>query len=171
MALSLENSLSINAARSQGGAASAAAPFSSPSVSKVSTQVNANSGEQFDPVVVSSEDTVDISQALSKKEDSSLEEKNNELVTNESLNTRPLEANDQQQEEERIKEAAEEISEKLNESLSVRFRTDEETGESVYQFVEKETGDVVRQIPPKDLVEFNKRFDEAVSGLLLSEQA
>lgn len=76
------------------------------------------------------------------------------------------------------KEALEEAArEKLREEraeaekeLALRFGTDEETGTEFFQFVDKNSGDVVRQIPSENILEFMKRFN-SVSGLLFSEQA
>ncbi len=75
-----------------------------------------------------------------------------------------------QQEQERLSQVAEEVNEKLNQSLSLRFRKDEETGTEFFQLVESETGDVVRQIPPESILEFRKKF-ETVSGVLFSKEA
>lgn len=66
---------------------------------------------------------------------------------------------------------AEKLSEQFNDNLALRFERDEETGRQIFQLVDKETGDVVRQIPPQQILEFSKRFQEFVSGLLFSEQA
>jgi flagellar protein FlaG len=74
-------------------------------------------------------------------------------------------------EAERLEELQEELSETLNSSLSLRFKEDTETGIDFFQLVESESGDVVRQIPSEDVIEFIKKFQNSVSGLFLSEQA
>ena len=74
-------------------------------------------------------------------------------------------------EEERIEELKNNISEELNQNLKLRFSTDEETGADVFQLIEEDTGDVVRQIPSQEILEFMQKFQNSVSGLLVSEQA
>lgn len=75
------------------------------------------------------------------------------------------------EEKKRLEEISEEAQAKLlNENISLRFKRDEETGEDLFQFVDKGSGDIVRQIPAEDALEFLKKF-ETVSGLLFSEQA
>ena len=76
-----------------------------------------------------------------------------------------------EQEQERLDQIARAVDERLNDNLSLRFRQDEETGEEIFQLVEQETGDVVRQIPAEEVLEFMKKFEESVSGLFISEQA
>lgn len=56
------------------------------------------------------------------------------------------------------------------EQLRLRFSRDEETGKDVFQLVEPDSGEVVRQIPPENILEFIKRFQTSVSGMLLSEK-
>jgi len=74
------------------------------------------------------------------------------------------------QERERLERLSEEINAKINERLTVRFRTDEETGIDLFQLVEQETGEVVRQVPSEELLAFLRKFQDT-SGLLFSEQA
>ncbi len=71
--------------------------------------------------------------------------------------------------EEELQAIAEALSEQV-EPLVVRLERDEETGMNLFQFVDKESGEIVRQIPPKDMVEFLKRF-QSISGVFFSEQA
>lgn len=70
-------------------------------------------------------------------------------------------------------EASEEDApdQQLTGALSLRFRQDEETGEDIFQLVERDTGDVVRQIPAEEALEFRRRFEESLSGLIISQQA
>ena len=74
------------------------------------------------------------------------------------------------QERERLARLSEEINAKINERLTVRFKTDEETGVDLFQLVEQETGEVVRQIPSEEILAFLRKFQDT-SGLLFSEQA
>jgi uncharacterized FlaG/YvyC family protein len=79
----------------------------------------------------------------------------------------PEENNLQQQVEDRLQEALEEAS---NESdLSVRFRRDEDTGSTLVQFIEPESGDVVRQFPPEDVLKFASRFQDLTGDLFAAE--
>ena len=52
----------------------------------------------------------------------------------------------------------------------LRFRVDETTGLTVVRVVEAETGDLIRQIPSRNVLEMHAAR-ERNSGLLLSEQA
>jgi len=51
----------------------------------------------------------------------------------------------------------------------VIFNVTLETGDLMIQVVNRETGDVVRQIPPEEVIEFARRFRE-VLGLLIDEK-
>jgi flagellar protein FlaG len=77
----------------------------------------------------------------------------------------------QEQEKDKLSQIANDVNERLNDSLSLRFRRDEETGEDIFQLVEQDTGDVVRQIPAEEVLEFMKKFEESLSGLIFSQQA
>lgn len=76
----------------------------------------------------------------------------------------------QQSEKERLEEVSREVNEKLNGNLALRFGEDEATGMDYFQLVEKDTGDVVRQIPSEEVLDFMERL-QASTGALLSEQA
>jgi flagellar protein FlaG len=51
----------------------------------------------------------------------------------------------------------------------VVFHVSVETGDLLIQVVDGETGDIVRQIPPDEVIAFMRRFRE-VLGLLLDEK-
>lgn len=72
-----------------------------------------------------------------------------------------------QQVETRIQEALEDASDEAD--LSVRFRRDEETGSTLVQFVEPDSGDVVRQFPPEDVLKFASRFQDLTGDLFATE--
>ncbi|OQW35772.1 MAG: hypothetical protein A4E19_16110 [Nitrospira sp. SG-bin1] len=64
---------------------------------------------------------------------------------------------------------------KVNEVLSLanpqlRIRVDNETERVVVKVVEQESGEVIRQIPPEELLELEK-YLSSPKGLLLKEQA
>lgn len=64
---------------------------------------------------------------------------------------------------------------KVNEVLSqadpqLKIRVDDETERVVVKVVEQESGEVIRQIPPEELLELEK-YLSSPKGLLLQEQA
>ena len=88
----------------------------------------------------------------------------------ESLRAALEDKKEREQEQERLARIADELSGKLNEHLSLRFTTDEDTGANLFQLVEQKSGEVVQQIPSEEVLEFMKKFRD-LSGLLFSEQA
>lgn len=79
-------------------------------------------------------------------------------------------AEKREEEKERLTRIADELSGKLNEHLRLRFSTDEDTGQDLFQLIEQKSGEVVQQIPSEEVLEFMKKFRD-FSGLLFSEQA
>lgn len=79
-------------------------------------------------------------------------------------------ANDKKTADEEAQKKLEEHKKQIEENLALRFGTDEETGTDFFQLVDTTSGDVVRQIPSENVLEFMKRF-KSVTGLLFSEQA
>jgi len=73
-------------------------------------------------------------------------------------------------EEKRLEKITDELNEKLNENLSLRFGKDEGSGENVVQLIEKKTGDVVRQFPPQAILDFREKFKD-FAGLLFNQDA
>ena len=55
----------------------------------------------------------------------------------------------------------------INLSVRLKFETDEETGERVIQLIDSETGEVVRQIPPEELLHVMKALRD-LKGMLFS---
>lgn len=53
--------------------------------------------------------------------------------------------------------------------LSLSFTVDQETGRSIISVIDIETGEVVRQIPPEEVLNFLKQYQEQ-NGLLLSRR-
>ena len=47
------------------------------------------------------------------------------------------------------------------EGLGLRFYLDRDAGVRVIQIIDLETGDIIRQIPPKEVVNFMRHFEEA----------
>jgi flagellar protein FlaG len=52
----------------------------------------------------------------------------------------------------------------------LRFKVDENTGQTVVRVVDQETGRLIRQIPNQNVLDLNA-FLQSISGLLLREQA
>ena len=52
----------------------------------------------------------------------------------------------------------------------LQFSVDEDSGETVVKVVDPETEEVIRQIPPKELLTLSQRLDEA-AGLLIKAEA
>jgi flagellar protein FlaG len=73
-------------------------------------------------------------------------------------------------ERERLEKIKTELNERLNENLSLKFGKDESTGRDFFQLIEKDTGDVVRQIPSQNIIDFMKKFKD-FSGLLFNQSA
>jgi flagellar protein FlaG len=50
------------------------------------------------------------------------------------------------------------------------FTIDEDTGETVISIIDSETGEVIKKIPPDEILSLKKRIGEMI-GLLLDEKA
>ncbi len=70
----------------------------------------------------------------------------------------------------RVKQAATKINEVLSlANPHLKIRVDNETEQVVVKVVEPESGEVIRQIPPEELLELEK-YLSSPKGLLLQEQ-
>lgn len=76
----------------------------------------------------------------------------------------------QKQAQERLTKLVEQANAKLSEDLALRFRTDEETGIDYFQIIEKQTGDIIRQYPPDEILNLVERLRE-MQGLIVSQEA
>lgn len=73
--------------------------------------------------------------------------------------------------------SAEELQQDINtvndqlksKNRSIRFSVDNESDDVVVKVVDKDTGDVVMQIPPEEVVKLRERLSE-MSGLLVEKQ-
>lgn len=174
----VESTQTLNrAAISDVGATSqtASLPSSSRSTPEISTEQAPKGEEGKSLSSVETEDLLTLSvnaeeAAQSNEREQGLAAAGDEAEGTEGLIASNLEASEAQ-EEERRQGLKEDIDETLNEKLSLRFRQDKDTGTDIFQLVEPETGDVVRQIPAEEVLEFIKKYQSSVSGLLLSEQA
>ena len=72
---------------------------------------------------------------------------------------------------EQFKQAVEQINKKLAESASsnLQFSIDDETGQTLVRVTDKQTGELIRQIPSEELVELAKALDR-MQGMLLRQQ-
>ena len=68
-----------------------------------------------------------------------------------------------------FKELEEGLNKQLSDDLELRFLTDEDTGLNYFQLIEKESGEVIRQYPPDEMIKLVQDLRE-VSSLLFSEQ-
>ena len=68
-----------------------------------------------------------------------------------------------------FKELEEGLNKQLSDDLELRFSTDEDTGMNYFQLIEKESGEVIRQYPPDEMIKLVQDLRE-VSSLLFSEQ-
>ena len=62
---------------------------------------------------------------------------------------------DNHQEQERIKQI-EQVLQQVNRSL--QFHTDDDSGKQIATIVDKETGDIIRQVPAQELLDLNKNL-------------
>ena len=62
---------------------------------------------------------------------------------------------DNHQEQERIKQI-EQVLQQVNRSL--RFHIDDDSGKQIATIVDKETGDIIRQVPAQELLDLNKNL-------------
>jgi len=55
-------------------------------------------------------------------------------------------------------------------SANVQFSYDAESGESLVRVVDRETGQVIRQIPSEDMIELKRALDR-IAGLMIDQKA
>jgi flagellar protein FlaG len=87
----------------------------------------------------------------------------------------PLFPEDTEQERELRESDVEEVAKFLNDSaklfdVSLKFRLEEDINRIVVSVVNKETEEVVRQIPPQEIIDLANRLSEMV-GVLFNETA
>lgn len=56
-------------------------------------------------------------------------------------------------------------------SYSLSFSMNDKTDQVVIKLVDKESGEVIRQIPPKEMLAIAESIEQAQKGLLLSQEA
>ncbi len=75
------------------------------------------------------------------------------------------------EEEEKLKTAAEKANEFVNAmNLGFQFSVDKDTRQVVCKVVNKQTGEVIRQIPSKEMLEIAKALD-ILQGLIIRKKA
>jgi flagellar protein FlaG len=75
---------------------------------------------------------------------------------------------------EQLKKAADNISqaaEKSDQNLQFEFSMDTDTNKSVVKVVDKQTGELIRQIPSEETIEIARSIDKFQRSLLLSQKA
>lgn len=73
---------------------------------------------------------------------------------------------------EQIKEAVEKLNtQALASSHTLKFSLDEKLGKAIISVVDRETNEVIRQIPPETALKISEAFDQVTSGQLLTELA
>lgn len=75
----------------------------------------------------------------------------------------------------RAEEVAQEVASGLNELVQdlhreLQFSVDHESGDTVIKVIDRETDEVVRQIPSEEVVRLRKRLEEA-SGVIFQDSA
>lgn len=70
-----------------------------------------------------------------------------------------------------LEQAVAKVSEDITaHDTNLKFEIDDSTDRVVVKVIEKDTGEVIRQFPPKEILELAKFFNNS-KGLLLREQA
>lgn len=70
-----------------------------------------------------------------------------------------------------VKETAEAVQSYLDDlNITLNFKVEEQTGEMIVSVKNRDTGDVIRQIPPEALVDLRKRLEE-LRGVLYDNEA
>jgi len=103
-------------------------------------------------------------EALNRKDQQEVQqnEQNNQNQKQESVENIPPKV---------LKTAVENLNKKLQMLNSqLKVETDEDTGIRVIKIIDKETDEVIRQIPPEVMLKIAKYLDE-VTGLLFNEKA
>ena len=75
------------------------------------------------------------------------------------------------EEEKKLKDAADKANEfvkSINQEL--QFSVDKDTGQTVVKVMDKQSGDVIRQIPSEEMLELAKAMD-TIQGLIIRKQA
>ena len=54
-------------------------------------------------------------------------------------------------------------------STKISFRVDQESGQSIILVTERETGKVIRQIPPEEVLSLQKKMDE-IAGIIFNRR-
>lgn len=62
-------------------------------------------------------------------------------------------------------------SQSLNKSHTLRFTVDEKLGKAIISVVDRETDEVIRQIPPETALQIAEALSEISAGQLLTERA
>lgn len=75
------------------------------------------------------------------------------------------------QPDEAVAKALEEINRRMDKisNSSIRFETDSESGDIIVRIVDRETEEVIRQIPPEEMIRITESLPE-LKGMLVNSQ-
>jgi flagellar protein FlaG len=78
----------------------------------------------------------------------------------------------EQPSQEQVKKAVEEIRKNVSQAASsnLQFAIDDESGQTIVRVTDRQTGELIRQIPSEEMVELAKSLDR-MQGMLLRQQA
>jgi flagellar protein FlaG len=72
---------------------------------------------------------------------------------------------------EALQESVEEVEQALKASNNrIAIRIDKDTETPVVQFIDRESGEVVRQMPPEDMLKLRASFKEMLKGLFFNKE-
>lgn len=115
-----------------------------------------------DPIEIDTEKIVESSKVKIKPKKESKQQLIIGKKEEEKGSNRRLEISDENLEQ--IKDATNKVLEQIN--IQLDFSYDKELNRMVVKVINKETGEVVRQIPPEEMLKIAKRMEEMVGVLL-----
>jgi flagellar protein FlaG len=142
-----------------------------PNIDSVKTRITPV--RQFDPVRQDG-DTVSQSQAVTKQSVSSTKRFGTTYGSNISSGN-PTVASENSAislSMDNLKKIAEETEKELSTQNSrIAIKIDENTETPVVQFIDKESGEVIRQMPHEEMLKLRAKFKEMISGLFFNREA
>jgi len=92
-------------------------------------------------------------------------------ITNTEMPEKAVKSLTPAEEEEQLKDAADKTNQFVkNISQQLEFSVDKETGKTIVKVIDRQTDEVIRQIPPKEMLEIAKALD-TLQGLIIREKA
>jgi flagellar protein FlaG len=86
--------------------------------------------------------------------------------------TAPASPPPEQPSRDQVKQAVEEVRKSISQTAAnnLQFSVDDDTGQTIVRVTDIQTGELIRQIPSKEMVELAKALDR-MQGMLLRQQA